>query len=112
MLKGGRSGRVALGVFSFPPAGSRWANLIARYESAFTVLARARQFSVTGEQVVLNSPHNPTGAVLDVRTLARIAEVVLQPDGVGRDLLSPAPARPVRRSRSGSGPTCELARKS
>lgn len=53
---------------------------------------------------VLNTPHNPTGAVLDVRTLARIAEVALQPDGVGRDLLSPAPARPETRSRSGSGP--------
>lgn len=32
--------------------------------------------------IVLNSPHNPTGAVLDVRTLARIAEVALQHDAV------------------------------
>jgi aspartate/methionine/tyrosine aminotransferase len=30
--------------------------------------------------IVLNSPHNPTGAVLDVRTLARIAEVALDHD--------------------------------
>jgi aspartate/methionine/tyrosine aminotransferase len=30
--------------------------------------------------IVLNSPHNPTGAVLDVRTLARIAELALQHD--------------------------------
>ena len=30
--------------------------------------------------IVLNSPHNPTGAVMNVRTLARIAEVALQHD--------------------------------
>jgi aspartate aminotransferase len=30
--------------------------------------------------IVLNSPHNPTGAVMNVRTLARIAEVALEHD--------------------------------
>lgn len=30
--------------------------------------------------IVLNSPHNPTGAVMDARTLARIAEVALRHD--------------------------------
>lgn len=30
--------------------------------------------------IVLNSPHNPTGAVLGLRTLARIAEIALQHD--------------------------------